>query len=122
MGMQKKQILKTKKAIARKRSQGTQTFQAPKGMHDIYEPDIALFDDLQDVVRDLARAYGYQHIEIPVLEDKDLFVRSVGLDTDMVEKEMYVLKTRGRDILALRPEGTAGVARAYIQNGFMYMP
>ena len=122
MGIQKKQILKTKKAIARKRSQGTQTFQAPKGMHDIYEPDIALFDDLQDVVRDLARAYGYQHIEIPVLEDKDLFVRSVGLDTDMVEKEMYVLKTRGRDILALRPEGTAGVARAYIQNGFMYMP
>lgn len=66
--------------------------------------------------------YGYEKIDTPVLESAGLFLRSVGEATDIVEKEMYVFKTKGGDELALRPENTASVARAYIENGMNVWP
>ncbi len=97
-------------------------FQAPKGMHDILGQDALLFDDLRSVAGAFADSYGYQYIELPVLEDRELFVRSVGVGTDIVDKEMYVVRTQGGDALALRPEFTAGIVRAYIQNGMQNLP
>lgn len=70
----------------------------------------------------LVEFYGFEKIETPVLESTDLFMRSVGESSDIVEKEMYSLKTKGGDNLTLRPEGTASVARAYIENGMSVRP
>ena len=71
---------------------------------------------------DLARRYGYGRIDTPVFEDSDLFVRSVGEGTDIVEKEMYTFADRGGDSVTLRPEGTAPVCRAYLQHGMHNLP
>ena len=71
---------------------------------------------------ELARRYGYGRIDTPVFEDSDLFVRSVGEGTDIVEKEMYTFADRGGDSVTLRPEGTAPVCRAYLQHGMHNLP
>lgn len=112
----------TKKPARVKKEKPQKVFQAPKGMHDIFGKDTELFDGLRQTAASCAAAYGYQYIELPVIEDRDLFVRSVGVGTDIVDKEMYTLKTQGGDMLALRPEFTAGIARAYMQNGMQNMP
>ncbi|MCL4406258.1 MAG: histidine--tRNA ligase [Patescibacteria group bacterium] len=91
--------------------------QAPKGMHDILPEDAWYWERVEQAVKDTAAFYGFDRIETPMLESVDLFVRGVGEATDIVEKEMYVLKTRGGDHLALRPEMTAPVMRAYIEHG-----
>lgn len=91
--------------------------QAPKGMHDILPEDAWYWDRVEQAVKDTASFYGFDRIETPILENADLFIRGVGETTDIVEKEMYVLKTRGGDHLALRPEMTAPVMRAYIEHG-----
>lgn len=70
----------------------------------------------------LLEFYGFEKIETPILESTELFARSVGEGTDIVEKEMYTLRTKGGDSLTLRPEGTASVARAYIENGMSVRP
>ncbi len=93
------------------------TFQAPKGMHDVLPADQPYWDKIEAVVKDLARSYGFGRLEPPVLEYADLFERTAGPGAEVVEKEMYVLKTKGGDTLALRPEYTAGMARAYLENG-----
>ncbi len=71
---------------------------------------------------ELARRYGYGRIDTPVFEDSELFVRSVGEGTDIVEKEMYTFADRGGDSVTLRPEGTAPVCRAYLQHGMHNLP
>ncbi len=73
-------------------------------------------------VATLVEDYGYEKIDTPILESAGLFLRSVGEATDIIEKEMYVLKTKGGDELALRPENTASVARAYIEHGMNVWP
>ncbi|HSX48396.1 MAG TPA: histidine--tRNA ligase [Candidatus Nanoarchaeia archaeon] len=98
-----------------------QQFQTVRGTYDIL-PDNPGFDFVAETFINLARQAGYGHIETPVLEDKNLFSRSVGEHTDVVEKEMYTLKDRSDNELAMRPEGTAGVMRAYIQNGLGSWP
>ena len=105
-----------------KKEKPQKVFQAPRGMHDIFGPDTALFEELRMAAAACAGSYGYQYIELPVIEDRDLFVRSVGTGTDIVDKEMYTLKTQGGDMLALRPEFTAGIVRAYMQNGMQNLP
>lgn len=95
---------------------------APKGMHDILPEDAALWERFRTLARDIAAFYGFGFIETPVLEYAALFERGVGGGTDIVEKEMYVFRTKGGDRLALRPEGTAGVARAYIEHGMQTLP
>jgi len=91
-------------------------FKTPKGMHDILPSDQPYWDRIDRTARELADFYNFGRIETPILEFADLFHKTVGEETDIVQKEMYVLKTKGGDILALRPEGTAPVARAYLEH------
>lgn len=105
-----------KKTVLKKKEE-VKTFQAPKGMHDILPQDQVWWEKIEKVARDLADSYNFLRIETPILEKAELFQRTVGEDTDIVEKEMYTLKTKGGDFLALRPEGTAPVMRAYLENG-----
>ena len=96
--------------------------QSPKGMHDIVFPQTVYFSKLENICEDLADFFGYQKIEVPVLESKLLFEHGVGIGTDIVDKEMYSFQTKGDDWLSLRPEFTSGIIRAYIQNGMQNLP
>lgn len=98
------------------------TFQAPKGMNDIIPNVQKYWDKFFKIAKELAVFYGFETIETPILENADLFKKGLGLNTDVIEHEMYTLKTKGGDILALRPELTAGVVRAYLENGFLSQP
>ncbi len=91
-------------------------FQTPRGTHDILPSDQAWWDRVRKVARELAEFYNFSRIETPILEFADLFKKGVGEETDLVEKEMYILKTKGGDVLALRPEGTAPVLRSYLEH------
>lgn len=89
-------------------------------MHDILPQHTPVWQFMEDKIRDVARGYGYQEIRMPVLEKTELFKRSIGEVTDIVEKEMYTFDDRNGDSLTLRPEGTAGCVRAGIENGLLY--
>ncbi len=93
---------------------------AIRGMNDLLPEDARLWHYLEDSIRQLVATYGYQEIRTPVLEKTKLFSRSIGEATDIVEKEMYCFLDRNDESLALRPEGTAGVVRAGIENGLLY--
>jgi histidyl-tRNA synthetase len=91
-------------------------FQAIRGTHDILPPDANLFELLEARSRLLFRQFGYQEIRIPTFEALELFHRTLGETTDVVEKQMYAFQDRGGRKLALRPEGTAGVVRAFVEH------
>ncbi len=97
--------------------QGVRTFRAPTGMHDVLPADQPYWERIEGAVKDLARSYGFARIETPVLEFADLYNKTSGEASDVVTKEMYTLRTKGGDVLALRPEYTPGIARAYLENG-----
>jgi histidyl-tRNA synthetase len=90
--------------------------QSVKGMHDILPEDAWLWERVENAYRRIMGLYGYREIRIPVLEKTALFARSIGEETDIVRKEMYTFTDAGSEELSLRPEGTAGVVRAYIQH------
>ena len=92
------------------------TFQAPKGTYDLLPPDSAVFLAVREAIAAPARRAGYGYIETPGFESVELFSRGVGESTDIVTKEMYTLTTKGGTQLALRPEGTASVLRAALEN------
>lgn len=94
--------------------------QAIRGMHDLIPEQIAAWHHLEDMLRDLTKSYGYQEIRTPVLESTDLFARTLGETTDIVEKEMYTFLDRNGDSLTLRPEYTASCVRACIQHGLLH--
>ena len=94
--------------------------QAIRGMHDLVPEGMACWQRLESAVREIVDAYGYQEIRFPVLEKTELFKRSIGEVTDIVEKEMYTFDDRNGDSLTLRPEGTAGCVRACIENGLLH--
>lgn len=89
---------------------------APKGMRDVLPAEWVVWDKVIAVAKKFADFYNFGRIETPMLEHVELFERGVGTNTDAVQKEMYVLKTKGGDLLALRPENTAGVVRAYLEH------
>jgi histidyl-tRNA synthetase len=97
-------------------------FQAPTGMHDILSEDQRYFQKIQEAVSKIADFYGFEKIETPILEDAELFCKGVGQATEIVDRQMFTLRTKGGDFLALRPEGTSPVSRAFIENGFMNLP
>ncbi len=97
-------------------------FQTPKGMHDILPEDQVYYQRIYDVVSRAADFYGFGKIDTPILEKTELFLKGVGEATDITQKEMYTFKTKGGDYLSLRPEGTAPIVRAYIQNGMSNRP
>jgi histidyl-tRNA synthetase len=96
--------------------------QAPKGMKDVLPKELKYWDAVFRVMEDMLTRFGFEKIVVPVVEETDLYVRGVGEATDVVEKEMYNFKTPGKDNLSLRPEFTAGIARAYLQNGMESWP
>jgi histidyl-tRNA synthetase len=89
-------------------------------MHDVLPAEIHLWHRLEDTIREVFGSYGFSEIRVPVVEKTELFARAIGDATDVVEKEMYSFVDRNGDSLSLRPEGTAGVVRAVLQNGLLY--
>ena len=92
-------------------------FQAPRGTNDVLPEDEAYWSFVRQTGERIAKLFGYGRIETPMFEDARLFLRGVGDGTDIVEKEIYIFDDRGNDRLALRPEGTANVCRAYLEHG-----
>jgi histidyl-tRNA synthetase len=95
---------------------------AVKGTRDILPPSSAVWNHVEDVARRVFRAYNYHEIRTPILEETQLFSRSVGEETDIVSKEMYTFQDRDGASLTLRPECTASVIRAYIEHGLHQLP
>jgi histidyl-tRNA synthetase len=93
--------------------------QPVRGMNDVLPAQIAAWQQLEAVTRELFADYGYEEVRLPLLEHTELFKRSIGEFTDIVEKEMYTFRDSGGDSLTLRPEATAGVVRACITNGLL---
>jgi histidyl-tRNA synthetase len=96
--------------------------QKVRGTRDILPPESRLWVEVEAVAQRVFGGFGYQEIRLPLLEPTELFVRSVGEATDIVGKEMYTFADRKGRSLTLRPEGTAGVARAFIENGLAQRP
>ena len=96
--------------------------QAPKGMRDIIGDEFYSYQGFFEKSAEIAEYYGFKPIETPILEETDVFMSGVGEGTDIVEKEMYSLKTKGGDQLTIRPEGTSPVMRAYIEHGMQSLP
>ncbi|MBL0278013.1 MAG: histidine--tRNA ligase [Anaeromyxobacter sp.] len=88
-----------------------------KGMNDVLPGEVGRWQELEAVAREVFALYGYREVRTPVVEPHALFARGVGEATDIVSKEMYVFEDKGEDRLALRPEGTAGTVRAFIEHG-----
>jgi histidyl-tRNA synthetase len=88
-------------------------------MNDVLPAEIGTWQFLEGTVRDLVSSYGFQEMRVPVVEQTRLFKRAIGELTDVVEKEMYTFTDQGGDSLTLRPEATAGIARALISNGML---
>ena len=93
-----------------------------RGMNDILPQDIHYWQQLEQTAEQAFAAYGFEQIRIPLLEKTDVFTRAIGSATDVVAKEMYSFEDRNGESLSLRPEGTAGVVRAVLQNGLLYGP
>jgi histidyl-tRNA synthetase len=98
----------------------TETIQAIRGMNDVLPADSAPWQLLERVARETFAEYGYREIRLPMLERTELFKRSIGEMTDIVEKEMYTFEDRGGESVTLRPEATAGIVRAAISNGLLH--
>ncbi|MDO8598621.1 MAG: histidine--tRNA ligase [bacterium] len=93
-----------------------------RGMKDIIPTEQPYWAHVRSLVEELARTYGYQRIDTPILEDATLFTRAVGRASDIVEKEMFAFTDQGADHVCLRPEGTASIVRAYVEHGMLNQP
>ncbi|MFQ5810656.1 MAG: ATP phosphoribosyltransferase regulatory subunit, partial [Armatimonadota bacterium] len=100
----------------------SQRYRAPRGTTDVLPDDQPYWDRVREAASRACRLFGYRYIETPVFEEASLFTRGVGELTDIVQKEMYVFQDRGGQELALRPEGTAPVCRAYLEHGMHNLP
>jgi histidyl-tRNA synthetase len=92
------------------------TIRSIKGVNDILPGEMARWHVIEDTARRLSRLYGFREIRVPIFEMTELFARSIGASTDIVEKEMYTFQDRDGSSVTLRPEATAGVVRAYIEH------
>ena len=98
----------------------TEMIQAVRGMNDILPPETFVWQHAENIMRRILHSHGYQEIRFPILEKTELFKRSIGEITDIVEKEMYTFLDRNEESLTLRPEGTACCVRAGIEHGLLY--
>lgn len=96
--------------------------QAPKGTKDILQSEVYKWQYVEKIFYKICKDFGYKEIRIPVFEHTELFQRGVGDTTDIVQKEMYTFNDKGGRSITLRPEGTAGVVRSYIENGMTSLP
>jgi histidyl-tRNA synthetase len=97
-----------------------QSIQAVRGMHDILPEQSSQWQYAEKIIREVLASYCYQEIRLPIVEKTELFKRSIGEVTDIVEKEMYTFNDRNNDSLTLRPEGTAGCLRACLEHGLLH--
>jgi histidyl-tRNA synthetase len=97
--------------------QENKLFRTPRGMHDVLPEEAPWWDRVNRVAKELADFYNFGCIRTPILEFAKLYEKGTGDATDVVKKEMYTLRTKGGDVLALRPEFTPGVMRAYVEHG-----
>jgi len=95
---------------------------APRGMRDIFGDEYYQFQGFFEKAQEIAVYYGFRPIETPALEKEEIFTTSVGAGTDIVDKEMYQIRAKGGERLVLRPEGTAGITRAYLEHGLQTEP
>jgi histidyl-tRNA synthetase len=105
-----------------KKTSKEELFQAPKGMRDITGDDYYDYQGFFEKAQEIAEYYGFKPIQTPILEHEEIFTKGIGGGTDIVDKEMYSVKTKGGDRLVMRPEGTASVMRAYIEHGMQNKP
>ncbi len=113
---------KPEATISIKMPRTTKTPQTVRGFRDILPVDQKYWDAVRRVVPGIAQAYSFDRIDLPIVEEASLFIRSVGVDTEVVQKEMFMFEDRGGDTIALRPEATASIARAYINHGMLNLP
>ena len=95
------------------------TIEPLRGVHDVLPAQIAAWQHLERITREVFAGYGYEEFRVPVIEQTQLFKRSIGDFTDIVEKEMFSFVDQGEDHITLRPEATAGIVRAVISNGLL---
>ena len=95
---------------------------SPKGMRDLLDKEYYAYQGFFEKASEIAIYYGFRPIETPILEREAVFTSSLGIGTDIRDKEMYTIKTKGGDHLAMRPEGTAAIMRAYIEHGMQALP
>jgi histidyl-tRNA synthetase len=93
------------------------SIKALKGFKDILPDEVYLWQFIEQTARDIFHRYGFEEIKVPILEKTELFVRTIGESTDIVEKEMYTFADRNGSSITMRPEGTAPVIRSYVENG-----
>ncbi len=110
--------VKTTKSVKNK----TRDLSSPRGMRDIANEEYYAFQGFFEKAQEIAVYYGFKPIETPILEHEEVFTSGIGEGTDIVDKEMYTLRTKGGDHLALRPEHTAPLMRAYIEHGMHTIP
>ncbi len=111
-----------KKMKTKQNKNGGKEIQTPKGMRDIMNEEYYNFQGFFEKAQEVAIYYGFKPIETPILEYERVFTSGIGEGTDIIDKEMYTLKTKGEDVLAMRPEHTASLMRAYIEHGMQTMP
>lgn len=109
----------TKEKVEKAPKKSVKAPETLRGFRDIVPDEQAVWDKAEQVAQSLARAYGFGRIRLPVLEQTGLFERSIGKDTDIVEKEMFTFTDQGGVKMTLRPEGTASVVRAYVEHGMV---
>jgi len=97
-------------------------FQKPTGMRDILSGEQRYFRKIYDVSENIASFYGFKKIDTPILEETEVFIKGTGRSSDVVQKQMFSLKTKGGDYLTLRPEFTPGIVRAFIEHGMQNLP
>ena len=97
-------------------------YSALRGTQDIFPPEIYIWQKVEKVARDVFSAYGFQELRAPIIESTEIFVRSIGETSDIVEKEMYTFSDKAGRSVTLRPEGTAPVVRCYVQNRLYNLP
>lgn len=113
---------KTQRGASKAAKNKNKELASPKGMRDIMNETYYHFQGFFEKAQEVAVYYGFKPIDTPMLEQEEIFTSSIGEGTDIIDKEMYSLKTKGGDHLALRPEHTAPLMRAYIENGMQNMP
>jgi histidyl-tRNA synthetase len=97
----------------------SKTIEPLRGVHDVLPAQVAAWQHLERITREVFASYGYEEFRVPVIEQTQLFKRSIGDFTDIVEKEMFSFVDQGEDHITLRPEATAGIVRAVISNGML---
>ncbi len=97
-------------------------YSALKGAQDIFPPEIYIWQKIEESARDIFSVYGFQELRAPIIESTDIFIRSLGETTDIVEKEMYTFSDKAGRRITLRPEGTAPVVRCYVENHLYTLP